>query len=183
MKKINIGCRRNLYQYFIGNKIYSIKARKGNMLVEVLVSIVILGIFLTIAYPKPNGDIVNLKKSSEILMSDIRESSYIAQHKRSPNYRISISYSDNCYRIYDGVKLVKKVNMQKGIYIFSNVGTIKFSAVRSGNISNPCTIYLYAKKIKRVERITISVGSTRVRSYSESYEENKEAVDARGIND
>lgn len=155
--------------------------RSGVTMMELIISMCVIGIFLTIAFPRGSDDSAILKNTSEHLVTDLRECAYNAQHRRISNYYMKINSSESSYVIYAELHPVKRVNIPDGVYIFTNLesSTMGFRIVRGENIGKAFTIWLYSPKIKRVERITVAVASTRIKSYSESYEQNKVDIDAR----
>ncbi|MFA5524046.1 MAG: type II secretion system protein [Tissierellales bacterium] len=134
-------------------------SNKGMTLIELLLVISILALSLTIVIPHIERRDYNLMTSSRMLRDDIRNVRYIRMTE-GKNYSISLEGVQ--YTIKEGVKVVKRVKLEKDFKITHNFtgGNISFN--HNGSPSYGGTITIFDNKKNNYCEITIVPATGRI---------------------
>lgn len=143
------------------------KIRKGYTILELVISISLIAMLFLISVPKFNKERIEYESFIFELKSDLRQLGLESINR--PNIYKMIFNRDG-YRIYRSSDEIKSKKCKKGIIILSEEKIILYSRkARSGAPEKGRSIYIIDRNLKKVERITIMLGSGRVKSYSEDY--------------
>lgn len=128
-------------------------------------SLIALLIFMT----APRFDKRNLEFKSFVFhfKSDLRQLE-IENMDKSDSY--SLIVSKDKYTIYRKWKPVKRRKCKEGMFFTYGEDRLYTSKSRGGAFGKARSFYIVDKKLKRVERVTIMLGSGRIVSYHELYD-------------
>ena len=141
--------------------------RKGYTILELVVSISLIGLMFMISLPKLYSSDLRYEMFVYTLKSDLRLISSQAMN-RPTVYRIF--FCEKGYDIYKGKNYERCVECPKGISIFTDEIRIMYShKKRSGTPGKSTTIYVKDDLAKKAGRVTIMVGSGRIHSYRSEY--------------
>lgn len=143
------------------------KIRKGYTILEMVISITLIAILFLTAIPKFKKAGIEYEEFIFEFKNDLRQIG-LESINRPEIYKIIINRGG--YRIYRASNEIKSKKCKKNMIILSEDNVIMYSRkARSGAPGKGRSIYVVDKSLKKVERITIMLGSGRVRSYSENY--------------
>lgn len=161
-------------------KVYLNKLHKNNRcgytLIELVVTMSILGIIVFMSMPKYKVKDIQFQYSVEKFKSELRKFS-IESAYRGKDYNIRI-YKRG-YKVVLQNKVVKKIKMPEKIYMLAYTPVIKYTgANNSGAPQQGNSVYVFDSNNKKVSKITIMLGSGRVKSYKLNYENVKPTIKA-----
>lgn len=142
--------------------------------IELVISISILGIFLLISYPKIHIEKYMIQSEIKMFESIVRENQIISQNMGGTRY---VRIYSNSYKIVESGIVIKRYELRQGLKFASIKNNIDFRDYnRKGTPKNGQSIYIYDEKNKLASKITIMLGSGRVRSYDVDYKKNKNEI-------
>lgn len=141
--------------------------RRGYTILELVVSISLIGLIFIISLPKFYSSDLRYEIFVQTLKSDLRLAG--AETMNRPEvYRII--FSEEGYSIYRGKNHERSVKYPKGISVFIAENRIMYSQKqRSGAPGRAATIQVKDHLAKKAGRITIMIGSGRIHSYRSEY--------------
>lgn len=151
------------------------KIRKGFSTIEMIMAIFVISLIFSLIFVINYSYDSDFDKYSYKIKADLRE--YIIKSSNDFGKYILL-FSGNKYYIYKRNTVIDTVVLPSDIFVLPKdtridlLNTSRFGAPSKGN-----TIYIYNKKTKNLERITIMLGSGRVFSYKDKYEDNKTMID------
>ncbi len=139
-------------------------SKTGFTMIELIIVIAILGIIMSLAIPNIKMHSFTHRAQALQLCSDIRNIRYLSMTK-GRHYWIFLDR--NFYKIREGTKVIKKVNMDNGNEIFYTNQEIMFSYI-GAPVYGGTTITIYNKYADKSYRITIvpASGRTMIKSYN-----------------
>lgn len=143
------------------------KLRKGYLMLEIIVSVTIIGIIFLISTPIMKRSSMEFDSLIYEFKSDLRTVSTKSMNS-ADSYIILMK--KNSYSIYKNNKKIKDKKFHSGYYILSSKKRIEyFDTSRLGAPDRGMSIYMFDSKEEELERITIMIGSGRIMSYREDY--------------
>ena len=141
--------------------------RKGYTILELVVSISLIGLIFIISLPGFYSSDLRYEMFVYTLKSDLRLISVEAMNKPTV-YRII--FNNDGYEIYKGKYFERSVKCPKGININTLERRIMYSQKkRSGTPGKSTTIHIKDHMAKKAGRVTIMLGSGRIHSYRSEY--------------